>query len=60
MNWNLQVSPKLCDEPGCQQHVVYSGAAGLYFASQTGNHCSAVGLVWQHNTTDLTQADTAT
>lgn len=41
---NLQVSSKLHREPGCQQHVLYSGAAGLYFAYQTGNHCSAVGL----------------
>lgn len=27
-----------------QQHVPLRGAAGLYFASQTENHCRAVGL----------------
>lgn len=27
-----------------QQHVPHSGAAGLCFASQTENHCRAVGL----------------
>lgn len=27
-----------------QQHVPHRGAAGLYFASQTENHCRADGL----------------
>lgn len=38
---------------------MYSGAAGLILLAQTESRCSATGIVWQHNTADLTQADKA-
>lgn len=35
------------------------GQLDFILLPQTGTHCSAIGIVWQHNTADLTQADTA-
>lgn len=52
--------------PTCQRRSrVQWGSWTLFFyffyflLPQTGVHCSAIGIVWQHSSADLTQADTA-